>query len=148
MPTAAKLAGAITMGFLALACSLAYGDVIPDGRKVGYLPIVAPMVGLILGWLSLGPAAAASQKLIEAMGSGLRVSVTVVLVVAVGFGTFDMLDRAMHGRYDTVLDAILAIFYRTIDLAQPALNADVLVVLLLGGLSAGGVTFAVSRRWS
>ena len=147
MPTAAKLVGALVTALVAFGCAWAYGDVIPDGRPVGLLPFVSAAIGLCLGWFSLGPAATGATSLIDGMASGLRVVVTVAIAVAAGFGTCDMLIRAMAGRYDTVLDALLAIFYRTIELGTPALNADLIMILLLGGLGAGAVTYGASRRW-
>jgi hypothetical protein len=148
MPTAAKLVSAIAFGFVAFLAAHLYGAAMPGGRPSGALREVSAVVGVLCGWFIMGPFAHRAKGRIEAMGTGIRTSLTIVVIVVLVFACVDMLDRAIKGRYDTPLDALLGVFEQALALVPPLAQPDILGVLLLGGLFGGGLAYWAGRRWS
>ncbi len=147
MPTAAKLAAAIAFGIVAVLAAFAYIAAMPEGRPSSGLPEVSGVIGVLCGWFIMGPFAHRTQSRIDAMGTGLRTSVTIVVFVLVIFASVEMMKRAIKGRYDTPMEAILSMFELAIDLSRPLASPNVLGVLLLGGLIGGAVSHWTGRRW-
>lgn len=147
MPTAAKLVAAIAFAFVAFLAAYVYVLALPTGQTGGVLREVSAAVGLICGWVIMGPAAKRARGRIDAMGSGIRTSLTAVLLVVLIFACADMLDRAMKGRYKTPLDAVLGVFERALILVPPLAQPDILAVLLLGGLFGGAMAHWAGQRW-
>ena len=149
MPTAAKLVSAITFAVIAFLAAHLYGLALSGGgQPIGVLREVSAVVGVLCGWFIMGPSAHRARGQIEAMGTGLRTSLTMVLVVIVIFAVVEMLDRAIKGRYDTPLDAALGVIEQALVLAPTLVRADVLSVLLLGGLFGGALAHWAGRRWT
>lgn len=148
MPTAAKLVSAILFAMIAVLAAHLYGKTMPGGRPVGSLLEVSGVVGVLCGWFIMGPLAHRARGRIEAMGTGIRTSFTIVFFVLLIFACVDMMDRAIKGRYSTPLEAILAIFERALVLAQPLMQPDILGVLLLGGLFGGALAHWAGQRWT
>ncbi|MFN4155993.1 MAG: TrgA family protein [Paracoccaceae bacterium] len=148
MPTAAKLFGAIFFALVAFVAAHFYALALPEGRPSGLLREVSAGVGLFCGWAIMGPAAQRARSRIDAMGSGIRTSLTIVVLVVLIFACADMMGRAMKGRYKTPLDAVLGVFEQALVLAPPLARPDILAVLLLGGLIGGAVAHWAGRRWN
>ena len=147
MPTAAKLFSAFAFAAVAYLAAHLYALGLPDGRPAGYLREVSALVGLFCGWWIMGPMATKGRGRIEAMGTGVRTSFTIALMVLFIFATSDMLGRSVKGRYDTPMDAVLGIFELMLLLAPPLFTADILGVLLLGGLIGGAIAQWAGRTW-
>ncbi|MFN4128922.1 MAG: TrgA family protein [Paracoccaceae bacterium] len=147
MPTAAKLFAAIAFALVAVIAAQLYALSMPEGRPTGMLYAVSVGVGLLCGWRVMGPAAKRARGRVDAMGSGFRTSVTIVVLVVLIFACADMLDRAMKGRYKTPLDAVLGVFEQALALAPPLAQPDLIGVLLLGGLLGGAVAHWAGQRW-
>jgi len=147
MPTAAKLVAAIAFGFVAFLAAHLYALSVPNGRPVGVLREVSAVVGVLCGWFVMGPFAHRARGSVEAMGTGIRTSLTIVVWVVLIFACADMLDRAVKGRYDTPLDALLGVFEQALVLLPNLAKPDVLGVLLLGGLFAGALAQWAGKRW-
>ncbi|TGD63263.1 TrgA family protein [Tabrizicola sp. WMC-M-20] len=148
MPTAAKLFAAIAFALVAAVAAHFYALDLPEGRSAGLLREVSALVGAACGWVIMGRAAHRSRSRVDAMGTGIRTSLTIVVVVMVIFAIVDVLGRAMKGRYKTPLDAILGVFEQAMVLAPPLAQPDTLGVLLLGGLIGGAVAHWAGQRWN
>ncbi|MFN7224103.1 MAG: TrgA family protein [Paracoccaceae bacterium] len=148
MPTAAKLVSAIIFAFVAFLAAHLYGLSIPGGRPVGVVREVSAVVGVLCGWFIMGPFAHRARGRVEAMGTGIRTSFTMVVCVLLIFACVEVLDRAIKGRYDNPLDALLGVFERAFVLAPPLARPDILGVLLLGGLLGGALAHWTSQRWN
>lgn len=148
MPTAAKLVAAIVFALIAFLAAHIYVVALPGGQPGGILREVSGGVGLLCGWFVMGPAAERARGRVDAMGGGIRTSLTIVVLVVLIFSCADMLDRAIKGRYKTPLDAVLGVFEQALVLAPPLAQPDILGVLLLGGLFGGAVAHWAGRRWS
>lgn len=147
MPTAAKLVAAVTFAIVAFLAADQYAAVIPDGRPPGVLREVSAIVGLLCGWFILGNFLMTPRGQVEAMGTGMRTSVTLAFILLMAFAVWDMLGRALDGRYRNPLESILDIFGRALVLGKPIFTPGVLGVLLLGGLIGGALAHFASRRW-
>lgn len=147
MPTAAKLVAAVVCAIVAYLAAAQYAAVIPDGRPAGLLREVSAVVGFLCGWFVLGNFLMKPRGQIEAMGTGMRTSVTMTFILLMAFSVWEMLLRAIDGRYKNPLDSILDIFGRALVLGKPIFTPGVLGVLLLGGLFAGVVAHYASTRW-
>jgi len=148
MPTAAKLVAAIAFACIAFLAAHLYALGLSQGRTAGVLREVSAGIGLLCGWWIMGPAATRARGRVDAMGSGIRTSLTIVIFVVLIFACVDMLSRAMKGRYDTPLDALLGVFEQAFVLAPPLAQPEILSVLLLGGLLGGAVAYWAGQRWS
>lgn len=148
MPTAAKLVSAIVFAVIALAAAHLYARSSGTVVSTGLLREVSATVGALSGWFIMGPQAQRVRGRVEAMGTGVRTSLTIAAVVILIFAVLEMLDRAIKGRYDDPLEAALGVFERALVLAPTLVRADVLSVLLLGGLFGGALAHWVSRRWT
>lgn len=148
MPTAAKLVSAIVFACVAFLAATFYANAIPGGAPPGILPETSAVVGVMCGWFIMGQRAHRTHSRIEAMGTGIRTSFTIVVFVVLIFACIEMMDRAFKGRYDTPMEAILGIFEQAIALAPPLAQPNVLAVLLLGGLFGGAAAHWAGQRWT
>ena len=148
MPTAAKLVSGIVFALIAFVAAHLYSHAASGGHVHGTLRAVSAGVGVLCGWFILGPQAVRTRSRVEAMGIGVRTSLTIALVVIVIFAVVEMLDRAVKGRYATPLDAALGVFEQALALAPALARADVLSVLLVGGMFGGALAHWVGQRWT
>ena len=148
MPTAAKLFAAAVIAIVAAVAAHLYALDLPEGRPAGLLREVSALVGVACGWMIMGAAAHRSRSRVDAMGTGIRTSVTIVVLVVLIFAIAEMMGRAFKGRYKTPLDAILGVFEQALLLVPPLAQPDILGVLLLGGLIGGAVAHWAGQRWN
>jgi hypothetical protein len=147
MPTAAKLVAAIIFGLVAFLAAHLYALALPDGAQSGVLREVSAVVGVVCGWYVMGTFVLRKRRPVDAMGAGVRTSLTMLIFVVLIFATAEMLDRAINGRFKTPLDAVIAIFEHALRLVAPIAQPDILGVLLLGGLAGGALTHWAGKRW-
>lgn len=147
MPTAAKLVAALILAAVAWIAADQYAPLLPDGRPAGVLREVSAIIGIICGWMILGGFLMKPRGRIEAMGTGVRTSLTIAFLVLVIFSVWDMLYRSTQGRYDGPMEAFLDVFGRAVVLGRPMFNPEVVSVLLLGGLFAGAMAHWAGSKW-
>ena len=147
MPTAAKLVAGLVFGFVAFLAAHFYALSLPGGASSGVLRQVSAVVGVLCGWFVMGPFAKRARGPVDAMGAGVRTSLTMLIFVLLIFAIVDMMDRAFKGRFKTPLDAILSIFEQSMRLIVPVAQPGILGVLLLGGLAGGAMAHWAGRRW-
>lgn len=147
MPTAAKLVAAIIFAGVAWLAADQYVPLMPDGRPAGVLREVSAIIGVMCGWVILGGFLMKPRGRIEAMGTGVRTSLTIAFFVLLIFSVWDMLARSVQGRYAGPMEAVLDIFGRALVLGRPLFSPEVVSVLLLGGLIGGAVAQFARTRW-
>lgn len=147
MPTAAKLFSAIMFAAVAFLAASLYVQNLPEGRPTGVLREVSTVIGLICGWTIMGNFASRPHGRVEAMGTGIRTSFTMTLVVLFMFGFGEMLARSMKGRYDDPMEAVLAMFDLMLSFGHQMLTPEIIGVLLLGGILGGAVAHWAGRTW-
>ncbi len=148
MPTAAKLFSAIMFAGIAYLAAHLYVQGLTEGRPPGWLREISALIGLICGWTIMGSFASRPCGRVDAMGTGIRTSFTVVVAVLVVFAFVEMLGRSVKGRYDDPMQAALAVFDLMIGMGQRMVTAEILSVLLLGGILGGAVAHWVGRNWT
>ena len=146
MPTAAKLTAAAVFAVVALISAHLYIPTLPEGSSTKYFREVSALIGLAVGWMTMGKLAGKGYSL--AIGSGLRTSITILFWVLLVFGTVTMIRKSLRMMYDGPMEAVLAVFNEMLAygalLAAPATP----VALALGGILGGMIVEWVSRRWS
>lgn len=155
MPTAAKLASAILFAGLGYVVSLliaqltaqgAFEPKIPRETLFGLFPYVNAGIGLLCGWLVMGPLA--GRGFYAASGSGVRTAATLVFFSILVFSGREMILRSMKMRYGGPFEAVQGMFGLIVDYAPVVIAPAVLVVLVLGGAVCGMLAEAVSKRWT
>jgi hypothetical protein len=147
MPTAAKLVAAIMFAAVAWVAAALYARAMPEGRSAGGLREVSALIGLICGWSIMGSFASRPCGRVEAMGTGIRTSFTMAIVGLTVFSVAQMLTRSMTGRYKDPVEAVIAVFDLMLSFGQTLLTAEIMAVLMLGGVLGGAVAHFAGRTW-
>lgn len=147
MPTAAKLVAGLCFAFVAYLAAAQFVLALPGGRPAGVMREVSAVVGLLCGWFILGGFFRKPRSFVEAAGTGIRTSVTLAFVLVIAYSIWDVLGRAVDGRYRSPLDSVLDVFARLLVLGQPVFTPGVLGVLLVGGILGGACAHFASTRW-
>jgi len=145
MPTAAKLVAAICFAFLAFVTCIVVEGTLPEDTRIGYIYEVSIASGAICGWFVSGSARRTGYA--EAAATGLRTTVT-ALVMALGvLALSTMVAISMKGRYRGPTDAVLDIFQKFAEFGMLTLSVPALGTMFFGGMIAGIVTENAGRRW-
>lgn len=145
MPTAAKLISAVAFALVGWFAAQAYIPGLPEGTQTRNFPEITAALGLVIGWLVMGKAVGKGYW--QALGSGLRTSVTIVFWALVGFSIYDMVVESTKMRYDGPMEAVVATFGIMIEYGALLARQDVILVLAIGGILGGLLAEAVNRRW-
>lgn len=147
MPTAGRLAGAITFGALAFYLSFlviplfAEGDLpVPDRWMV--INVVA---GILTGWITVGPRSGAG--FVASFGVGVTGAVIMVLWVLFAHSFSDMIAQSFRKVYDTPVEALVDVFRLMIDYAALLGTPQVITTLLGGGIAAGLIANHFARNY-
>jgi hypothetical protein len=147
MPTASKLVAAVIFAGLGLAAVNTLLPHLAEGTRVGWLRQVAAIIGAVLGWTTIG-AAGRLNRYGEAAGAGLRTVVYMVFWTLLLASVYLMIQGSMRGQYPGPVEAVLGVFDIMQAQGRLLLEADVLLVLTLGGLFGGLATEWAARRWT
>ncbi len=145
MPTAAKLVGSILFALLAFLLAGMFRQYLPPATQLGWFDQISTAIGFFCGWKIMG--ANAGQGTVIALNNGLRTGVTMVFLALVLFSFEEMYQVAIRKMYDGPVEALLGAVNIGADFARMLLQADLLVVLILGGMFCGWLTEQAARRW-
>ena len=145
MPTAAKLVAAIWFAIVGWLAANAHIPALGESAAYGAFREITAMIGFACGWRVMG--ALAGQGMNEAIGTGLRTSVTLVFFALLGFSTYHMILQSTKMVYDGPMEAVLGIFQFMMENAKAMLTVNELGILAIGGVAGGIVTEWSSRRW-
>ncbi len=146
MPTAAKLFGAIAFTFVAFLAAEVLKPAFPEGMSFGYFSVICAAIGLLCGWMVMGPNAGRGGT--KAVGTGLRTSVTIVFWAMLGFGIREMLIRSTDKRYNGVTEAVVGTFEILLEYGRLMLSsAPALIVLVVGGALGGLLSNWAAERF-
>jgi hypothetical protein len=147
MPTAAKLVAAVVFAAVGWLAANAHVPALGDNPDVGGFREITAFLGLVIGWRVMG--GLAGNGYAEAIGSGLRTSVTIVFFALLIFGTYLMITRAMttNAYGSSPMSAVLGAFEIMMDQGKKMLSVGVLGVLILGGAAGGVAAEWAKRRW-
>jgi hypothetical protein len=145
MPTSAKLVAAVLFALIGWLAANAHIPALGEGAAVGRLREISALIGLLVGWTTMGSLVGHSYS--DAIGSGLRTSVTLVFFALLVFSTWQMLQQSTKMAYDGPMEAVLGVFEFMLENGRKMLTAGVLGVLVIGGALAGMITEWAARRW-
>lgn len=147
MPTAAKLISALVFAGITWLVAFLYAQGLSEGRPPAGLLGGSVVIGLLCGWIIMGRFASRPCGRVEAMGTGLRTAFTSALAVLFVFALAEMLKRSMKGRYSDPMQAVLSVFDLMLTQGQEMISAEIMAVLLLGGLLGGALAHWAGRTW-
>jgi len=145
MPTAAKLVAALCLAAVGVFAAGTVAGHLPEGMRAGYLWAIAAGAGLLTGWRVLGPDARGT--LLAAVSAGLRATVIMVLIVLAIVSFVEMIHRSLQRHYDGPVHALQSMFGLMLDNGALLLHPDVVGLLLVGGMLAGGLAHRAARSW-
>ena len=73
MPTAAKLCGALAFALMAFFTAEIVKPHMPESTNFGYMSVVAALVGVVCGWMVMGPTA--GKGYYQSVGAGMKTAV-------------------------------------------------------------------------
>lgn len=146
MPTAPKLVSLIAFALLAYVAAIIYGNHLPEGMSLGFLPGYATAIGGLTGWFVMGRAT--GHGAVAAIGSGVRTAVLSVFWVLLLFSIYLMIRKSTHMMYDGPMEAVLGIFDFMLDYGRKMLAGDFISVVFFGGAIGGVLAEMAGKRWS
>ena len=146
MPTAAKLVAALFFAAVGWLAANAHVPALGDNAAVGPFRELTAALGLIVGWKIMGNLVGNGYG--EAIGSGLRSSITLAFFALLFFSVYLMIDKSLTAQpYDGPMDAVLGVFEIMMDQARKMLTVGVIGVLVLGGILGGSAAEWARMRW-
>lgn len=146
MPTAGKLIAAVAFALVGWLAARAYIPQLPEGTRTGYFPEITAVMGLLIGWLTLGPTAG-RRGYVEGGSLGLRTSIFVVIWALLGFSIYYMVLRSTKLIYKNAGEAVLDVPLLMVQYGKLVACVPVLEVLVVGGILGGLATEFAGRRW-
>ena len=145
MPTAAKLAGAVIFAIIGFIAVQLYLPHLPQELPPGLFRESTAALGIIIGWRVMGRLVGAGYT--EAIGSGIRTSVTLVFWALLLFALQLMIRRSFKMMYDGPMEAVIGVFALMLEYGRVLWAADVLGWIFIGGALGGMLTEWVGKRW-
>jgi hypothetical protein len=146
MPTAAKLVAAVMFAAVGFLAAQAYVPSLPEGTQIGFLREICAGLGLVIGWFVMGRLV--GKGYVEAVGFGIRTSVTLMFWAVLGFSIYEMILRSTKMMYDGPMEALLGVFDLVIYYGKMMGSPEFIGTLLIGGVLGGIAAEWAGRRWS
>ncbi len=145
MPTAARLVAAICLATTAFFVSHLIMPLMPDSTDFGYFVPVNMFLGLLAGWVIMGPRV--GRGITAAINNGLS-GVFVLVLWGIGLQACnEMVRLAMKNRYDGAMEAVVAIFQISAEFGLMIATVPIGLFLLGSAVISGLVTEAAGKRW-
>jgi hypothetical protein len=145
MPTSAKLVAAVLFAVIGWLAANAHIPALGEGASFGRMREISALIGAMVGWTTMG--SLVGQSYSDAIGSGLRTSVTLVFFALLFFSTWQMFQQTAKRTYDGPMEAVLGVFEFMMENGRDMLTVGVLGVLIVGGSVGGMITEWAARRW-
>lgn len=145
MPNAARLFAALCLAVVGWIASDMVRLLVPFSIDFGWFNYVNAVIGVLVGWLFLGPRA--GDGMTSAINNGVTSVVVLVIVGLLVQGTNEMVRLSFARRYDTPFEAVAGIFEITLEYGQIMMDWPLILTLLGGGIAAALVAELVGRRW-
>lgn len=145
MPTAAKLVAALCLAALGYVVSDLIRPLLPASTHFGLFNYVNALIGLVMGWRVVGRRAGRGMS--AAIGNGFTGTVALVFWGLFVQATNEMVRRSFARHFDSMVEAIAAIFEHMVEYGEIMLDAKVVVALLLGGIATGILAEIAAGRW-
>lgn len=145
MPTTAKLVAAVLFALIGWLAANAHVPALGENAAIGWFREITALIGLLVGWRVMG--SLVGQGYADAVGAGLRSSVTLVFFALLLFSIWLMFGQTQKMAYDGPMEAVLGVFDFMLQQGRKMLVPGVLGVLVIGGALAGVLTEWAARRW-
>ncbi len=145
MPTASKLVAAICFAIFGFVAAEVVKPALPEGTQVGLFSPIMAAIGLLTGWFVMGRLTKRGYR--DAMGSGVRTAITVVVWGIILFASYRMIMLSTQSRYDGPMEAVTAAIGIMLDYGKLLLDPKILGTFLIGGLLGGAVSEWAGKRW-
>ncbi|MDT8853950.1 TrgA family protein [Paracoccaceae bacterium Fryx2] len=145
MPTAAKLFAAIAFAAVAFLAAELFKPAMPEGTRFGPFSLICAGLGAICGWVVMGKLTGRGYG--QALGFGVRTSVTIAFWALLGFSLLEMVNRSTRMRYDGPMEALTGGLGLMLEYGQLMLTPPVVGCLLLGGALGGAMAEWAGKRW-
>lgn len=146
MPTAAKLAAALAFAMVGFFAAETYRAELPEGIAGGTFALIVAAIGVLCGWLVMGPAAGRGYR--AAAGTGVRTAFTTAFFALLLFSIERMIRKALQRQYgDSPMEAVVDVFSLMLQHGRLILTPEVLVALVAGGALGGLAAEWAGRRW-
>lgn len=145
MPNAARLIAALCLAALAFVVTGQVMELLPEGTYFGNFVYVNLAIGLLVGWVVMGPRA--GRGLTPAINNGLTGVAVLVFWGILVQSLDDMVDLAMRNRYGGPFEAIVDVFRIGAEYGLLILVPKVLATLALGAVLSGLATEAARKMW-
>lgn len=145
MPTAARLVGALCLCALAWILSQLIRPLMPEGTDFGAFDCVNAVIGLVVGWVVMGPRA--GRGTVPAINNGVTGTAVLILWGLAAHSAYEMFRLAMRNRYDGVMEALTAIFLIASEFGLMIATLPVLGTAVVGAVIAGLLTEYAARTW-
>ena len=145
MPTTAKLVAAAWFAAIGWLAANAHIPALGPEPQYGFFREITAFIGLLCGWLVMGRLTGGGM--IEALGNGLRTSVTLAFLAVLLFSVWEMIGESMKMRYGGPMDAVLGAVKLMLANFRDMGTVGVLGVLILGGIIGGMLAEWAHRKW-
>ena len=144
MPSSTKVASSLCLCALAYILSELVKPTFIEDYNFGYFTYVSMLVGVIVGWTSMGERV--GFGLVPAINNGIMGTFSMVASVIFIQSANEMIRLSMRGRYDTLFDALLGIVPIGIDFVVQVSSTALWGTALIGGILAGLIVEAIWNR--
>lgn len=146
MPTASKIVAAICFAIFGAIGATVVIPAFPEGMQFGYFVPITAFIGLLNGWWVMGRLTGHGYR--DAMGSGVRTAITIVVWTLLVFAIYEMVKRSTNvNRYDGPMEAVVSAFGLMLEYGAVLLSPKILGTFLVGGLVGGAITEWAGKRW-
>ena len=135
MPTAGRLAGAISFLILGLALAFIAMPLFEEGKMPSWWFPLAGAAGLWTGWVVVGTRTGNGWA--AGIGNGITGVVALVFWIMFLFSFFEMIKKSMRNSYDGPMDAVMNVFELMYKNAIQLFNIEMGIAMVVGGLLAG-----------
>lgn len=147
MPTAGKLVAGLVLALTSAVAAWVFIGQNPLNVVIGWRFIAGnAVVGFFVGWFALGRSP--GQGTLGAAANGLRTLVLLLIAAGLVFSGIFVLTNLNNVTLRDPIDLPLLWIQTAFDYVVASLMRDVVIVLLIGGVLAGVLSYHAGRRWT
>ncbi len=144
MPTMPKLIAGVLIAILGYVAAEAFKPGMPEGSYFGQFSLICAVIGFLVGWIVLGNKVGLGFA--GAVSAGLQAAVVFTFFALLGFSIYLMLKRSARMMYDDPMQALVGVFDMMMKHGALLFTAQVMGVLVIGGIIAGLAVDWVGKR--
>ena len=145
MPTAGRLAAALTFFIYGWYIALEAAIFFPEGNPPSYVIPLSIFVGVLVGWMVVG--SRAGRGYMAAIGNGLTgaAAYTFWMIFLISF--YNMIRKSLRRLYDGPMDAITDVFNLMLEQALAFYDIPLIVSVIVGGVFCAMIAEYFAKRY-